>query len=131
MNAGTSAGSASQATASRDTRVGHCKKDDTDVYAGRGSGGRDMTNTPIGVRGWLGNPFALSDGYSRDESVEKFKEVFLNRIHNDREFADAIADLHGQTLGCWCQRTDDNEPRCHARVIAETVDAIVAARCPE
>lgn len=87
-----------------------------------------MTETEIGNRGWLGNPFALSDGYSRAESITKFKEVFLERLHEDPAFADAVADLHGKQLGCWCQRLDADGPACHAGVIADAADVIADVR---
>lgn len=108
----------------RATRVGHCKADPTDVYAGRGPNGRDMTETPIGERGWLGNPYALEDGYTREESVQAFEVEFSNRLMTDEEFADAVRDLQGKTLGCWCQRLEADEPMCHAEIIARYADEV-------
>ena len=104
------------------TRVGHCKRDSTDVYAGRGPDGRDMHETPIGERGWLGNPYALDDGHNREESIETFENDFVDRILNDAEFADAVESLHGKTLGCWCQSLDADSPACHAEIIAQWAD---------
>jgi hypothetical protein len=31
---------------------------------------KHMNNTPIEEGGWLGNPYRLEDGYSREESVQ-------------------------------------------------------------
>jgi len=107
------------------TRVGHCKADETDVYAGRGPGGRDMTETPVGKRGWLGNPYTLDD-YDRAESIAEFREHFEDRLDEDKAFREAVRDLAGDVLGCWCQRLDDNEPACHAEVIAEHADRLGA-----
>jgi len=102
------------------TRVGHCKADETDVYAGRGPNGRDMLSVgQPGKRGWLGNPFSLDDGHSREESVEKFRDAFYDKLERDPEFREAVHDLDGDTLGCWCQRLDNDAPACHAEVIAE------------
>lgn len=106
------------------TRVGHCKADETNVYVGRGTGGRNMTNTKIGVRGWLGNPHALDDGYTRGESIDLFRDDFEARLRGDEEFRDAVRDLAGETLGCWCRRIDDDSPACHAEVIAEHADRL-------
>jgi len=106
------------------TRVGHCKRDSTDTYIGRGPNGRDMTSTPVGERGWLGNPFALNDGYSREESIELFEEQFLLRLITDTEFRDAVAELSGDTLGCWCRSVHEDEPGCHGDVVSTWADRI-------
>lgn len=106
------------------TRVGHCKADETDVYAGRGPDGRHMlSDVRPGERGWLGNPFTLED-HSREESIQRFRDHFTDKIQHDGAFAAAVADLSGKTLGCWCQRLDENTPACHAEVIAETADEL-------
>ncbi|WP_436934995.1 DUF4326 domain-containing protein [Halovenus marina] len=107
------------------TRVGHYKADETDVYVGRGPDGRDMTEAEIGERGWLGNPFSLDD-HSREHSIERFRQVFIQRIQDDGDFAAAVADLSGQTLGCWCQRLDEDGPACHAEIIADHADRLAA-----
>lgn len=106
------------------TRVGHCKQDETDVYAGRGPNGRAMDETPAGERGWLGNPYPLDKADSRAASIEAFKAVFYARLETDEAFREAVADLSGKTLGCWCQRIDEDRPRCHAEIIAEHADKL-------
>lgn len=117
------------------TRVGHCMNDETDVYAGRGPDARDMTETPVGKRGWLGNPFALDDldgddtqdGETvRDASIRKFRAAFKDELQTNEEFRNAVRDLAGDVLGCWCQRLDDDEPACHAEVIAEHADRLAS-----
>lgn len=107
------------------TRVGHCKRDETDVYVGRGPNGRAMGETPIGERGWLGNPYTV-DEHGREKSIERFRREFEQRIQADRPdgFRGAVADLSGKTLGCWCQSVDDDGPACHAEIIAEWADRI-------
>jgi hypothetical protein len=101
--------------------VGHCKQDDTPlVYVGRGPDGRDFRETPIGERGWLGNPYALSEGYSRVESVQRFETAFVDRLRDDPQFAGAVAGLAGKRLGCWCQQLhEENGDLCHGLVIAK------------
>jgi len=111
----------------RDTRVGHCQRDDVDVYIGRDR--RDgelkhMNNTPIEEGGWLGNPYRLEDGYSREESAQLFEEDLKDRIESDPEFRGALIDLHGLVLGCWCQKLDQDEPSCHGEIIAIHVDRL-------
>jgi len=108
---------------SDETKVGHTKADSTDVYIGRGPGGRDMLETPIGKRGWLGNPHTLED-YDREGSIKRFRKAFEHRLENDDEFRARVADLSGSTLGCWCQRVDADGPACHGEVIAEWADRL-------
>jgi len=110
------------------TRVGHCKADKTDEYAGRGKGNRHMNNTRIGVRGWLGNPHRLDDGYTREESISLFQDDFKARLRDDKEFREAVAELSGKVLGCWCQSLNEDEPACHAEVIAEHADRLNQSR---
>ncbi|WP_226043353.1 DUF4326 domain-containing protein [Natrinema sp. DC36] len=106
------------------TTVGHNRKDPHDVYIGRGDrGDAHLNNTPIGERGWLGNPYPKDD-HGRAECVELFREDFEQRLETDAEFRDAVADLAGQTLGCWCQRLEDDGPACHGEVIAEHADRL-------
>jgi len=105
------------------TRVGHCKIDKTDVYVGRGPGGRDMLSTPIGKRGWLGNPHTEED-HGRQGSIKRFRKAFEHRLGNDPKFRKRVRQLAGKRLGCWCQRLDQDEPACHAEVIAEHADRL-------
>lgn len=116
--------SASFGTASPRTRVGHCKRNSTDVYAGRGPGGRAMDETEIGERGWLGNPYPLDEVESRAASIEAFRADFVARLKVDSEFREAVRELAGKTLGCWCQSLEDDHPACHAEVIAEQADRL-------
>jgi hypothetical protein len=106
------------------TRVGHCKRDETGVYVGRGPGGRSMNDTEVGTRGWLGNPYTLSNGYERTESIRLFREDFEARLRGDDEFRAAVRGLSGTVLGCWCRSIDDDAPACHAEVIAEHADRL-------
>jgi len=108
---------------SDETRVGHCKVDATDVYIGRGPDGRDMTDTEIGERGWLGNPYSV-DEYGRITCINRFRETFEQRLETDTSFRRAVADLHGQTLGCWCRAVGDDGPPCHGDVICEWADRL-------
>jgi len=107
------------------TRVGHCKRDSTDVYAGRGPGGRTMLDANPGMRGWLGNPFP-TDEFGREECIEQFRESFEAKLENDERFRRAVRGLAGKTLGCWCQSLDEGDPACHAEVIAEHADRLAA-----
>lgn len=109
------------------TRVGHTKSDPTDVYVGRGPDDADLLNTPIGDRGWLGNPFT-EDEWGRAVAIGNFRQVFIWRLNADPDFREAVRDLSGKTLGCWCQRLDDDGPPCHAEVIANAADKLAAGK---
>jgi len=111
----------------KQTRVGHCKADETDVYAGRGRGGKHMNNTPVGERGWLGNPYTAEE-YGREEAIDRFTADFADRIHGDTEFRAAVRRLAGKTLGCWCQFLNEDRPRCHAEVIARQADRMAQSK---
>lgn len=115
----------SESEPTTETRVGHCKRDETDVYAGRGQGDRHLLNTEIGERGWLGNPYSV-DSHGREECIGLFRSVFEERLQDDPEFRAAVRDLAGQTLGCWCQGVDEDEPACHAEIIASHADRLAA-----
>ena len=104
------------------TRVGHCKADETDTYVGRGPNGRHMLSVgKPGNRGWLGNPFTM-ENHTREESIDAFRDAFYDKLGRDGEFRQAVDELEGDTLGCWCQRLDEDSPACHAEVIADYVN---------
>jgi len=106
-----------------ETKVGHCRKDETDVYIGRGKNSLGMQANPVGTRGWLGNPYTVEE-YDREESIAKFRKTFEARIESDAQFRKAVSNLHGKTLGCWCQTVSQDEPACHGEVIAEWADKL-------
>lgn len=123
------------------TRVGYVRTDDIDVYAGRGPDGRSIV-APYsgGERGWLGNPFVCEetttggrydmDGYEREQSISMFREVFEYKLLIDSDFRAAVRELHGQTLGCFCQELHEPAPPCHAEVIAEWADRLALESDP-
>jgi hypothetical protein len=68
--------------------------------------------------GALGSPFPLRN-HSRRESVAKFKIAFEARLEVDSELRNAVANLKGKKLGCWCQRLHEADgDLCHGEVIA-------------
>lgn len=85
------------------------------VYIGRGAGACHMNNTPVGVKGWLGNPYVI---HEREINIAMFKADFLKRIAEDEVFREHVLKLRGETLGCFCR-----PQRCHGDVIAEFLDA--------
>ncbi len=99
------------------TRAVNIHVEGCDVYIGRGSGSH-LNNTKIGQRGWLGNPYPLSE-YTRDESIGLFRRDFEARIANDEEFKAAVEKLAGKRLGCFCKPA-----ACHGDVIAEYLNGL-------
>jgi hypothetical protein len=82
-------------------RVVHCKKEEFDVYVGRGSR-------------W-GNPYSHKEGTlaehvvgSRTEAIQKFEEYLLSR----EELMGSLEELRGKTLGCWCKPKS-----CHGDIL--------------
>jgi len=65
------------------------------------------------------------DEHGRITCINLFRETFEQRLETDPSFRRAIADLHGQTLGCWCRAVDDDGPPCHGDVISEWADRLV------
>lgn len=84
-----------------------------DVDIGRADGGEsDMSNTEPTADGWLGNPFRMSDGYSRQEAVDRFRKAFIEKLQADDEFRAAVDALDGKTLACHCK-----PEACHGDVV--------------
>ncbi len=79
-----------------ETRVVHCKKEPYDVYIGRPSK-------------W-GNPFSIGKDGTRDEVIEKYLQYVLG---ND-ELMDALPELQGKVLGCWCKPLT-----CHGDILVD------------
>lgn len=79
--------------------VVHCKKEEYDIYIGRGS--------------IWGNPFKIGEDGSRDEVIEKYMNYLLTKP----ELISKIGDLKGKVLGCWCSPL-----ACHGDVLAHLVN---------
>lgn len=78
--------------------VVHCKKDKYDVYIGR--------------PGPWGNPFAIGRDGTRDEVINKYRRWLHNRVQKGQIKIEALAELHGKVLGCWCA-----PQACHGDVL--------------
>lgn len=80
--------------------------DDYDMYIGRGSP-------------W-GNPFAIShdDGPDRTEVIEKYRELFSQKIETDEQFKRGVLGMKGLRLACFCKPAP-----CHGDVIADYLNS--------
>ncbi|WP_302083322.1 DUF4326 domain-containing protein [Salinibaculum rarum] len=106
--------------------VAHCKHDDIDVYVGREDGGDAHLLNSGHPPECLGNPWTVSD-VGREESVERYREVFSAVVETSPAFREQIRGLAGETLGCFCQHADEDDgDACHAEVIAETAARLAA-----
>ena len=82
-------------------RVVHCKREEFDVYIGRGSR-------------W-GNPYSHKEGTlaehvvgSRAEAIQRFEEYLLS----NQALMSSLEELKGKTLGCWCKPKS-----CHGDIL--------------
>ena len=82
-------------------KVVHCKREEFDVYVGRGSK-------------W-GNPYSHRVGTlaehvvgSRTEAIQKFEEYLLS----NQGLMSSLEELKGKTLGCWCK-----PKTCHGDIL--------------
>ena len=102
------------------TTVVHQRRSDYDIDIGRSKKNgnlKHMNNTPVGEPGWIGNPYCLKrhgGNYTLDESIKLFRRDFHERLDSDEEFKQAVLNLEGKALGCYCK--PDHE--CHGDVIA-------------
>ncbi len=76
-------------------QVVHCKRNRHDIYIGR-------------PNKW-GNPFVIGKDGTRAEVIEKYERW----LHAQPQLLDAIGELAGKTLGCWCA-----PQACHGDVLA-------------
>ncbi len=90
------------------TTVVNITYDICDVYIGR---------SKIPDVGYFGNPYPIDEDASREEVLSKYKEYFIKRVREDREFYRRIIALKGKRLGCFCK-----PDACHGDIIATYLD---------
>lgn len=61
-----------------------------------------------------GNPYKITSICTREESIEKFKKYFENRMRVDSTYRAAVETLRGSRLACWCTPL-----ACHGDVYVE------------
>ena len=75
--------------------------------------------TPIDRRSIFGNPFHIGQNGTRQEVINAYEEWFYERITHSAKFQDAVEQLKGKTLGCWCTPLP-----CHGDVIIEYLEGL-------
>lgn len=78
--------------------VVHCKKEPYDIYIGRPSK-------------W-GNPFEIGKDGTREEVIAKYEKW----IRTQPELLQALPELVGKTLGCWC-----SPKPCHGDILEKLI----------
>jgi hypothetical protein len=61
----------------------------------------------------FGNPFQIVRDGTREQVIERYREWF-NFLLRDEKFKEAVLELRGLTLGCFCAPFP-----CHGQVIAD------------
>ena len=88
-------------------KVVHCNKDKFDVYIGRGSK-------------W-GNPFVIGVDGNRQNVIAQYKSYLLN----NPELMNALPELKGKTLGCYCSPL-----ACHGDILLKLANPEIAIHKP-
>jgi hypothetical protein len=85
-----------------------------DIYIGR-------WNPRIPIDSKYRNPFKIGIDGDRLECLKKFKEYFYS---NSALMIDAVQELKGKILGCWCKEEGKSEMEtlCHGDILAAYVD---------
>jgi len=91
------------------SRVVHCKREDYDVYIGRGRCPK------TGKLGKWGNPFEIGKDGTREEVIRKYMEWIVTQ----KDLMDSLMELSGCVLGCWCKPKP-----CHGDVLAYLVSRL-------
>ncbi len=81
------------------TKVVHCKRENYNVYIGRGSK-------------W-GNPYKIGKDGTRGEVITKYETYIMNKP----ELLADIHELRGKVLGCYCK-----PKACHGDVLARLAE---------
>lgn len=82
------------------TRVVHCRREPYDTMIDRTT--------------MFGNRHYICATCTREQSIERFRKDFNERMETDPDYRRHILALAGLTLGCWCK-----PKACHGDVIAE------------
>jgi len=100
------------------TKAVNLRKEPYDVYIGRAGKGKD---------GFFGNPIVLGKRcdycYQIHEepgsTLDCYREYFLMKVENNKEFRNRVLGLKGKRLGCFCKPKP-----CHGDIIATWVDLV-------
>ncbi len=63
------------------------------------------------------NPFKITKTVSRDKCIEQYREYITKKLETDKKLKDALLQLKGKTLGCWCA-----PEKCHGDVLIKLIE---------
>ena len=92
----------------QETKVVNLRSEAYDMYIGRGS--------------IFGNPYRIGKD-DRQAVLAKYKEYFYKRVNIDMVFKNAVLNLKGKVLGCYCKPL-----ACHGDIIIEYLENAFAIR---
>lgn len=88
-----------------------------DIYGGRAKGGIAMGDHHPPKKGWLGNPYRVTD-YGREHCIKLFEADFYDRLRESRDFCNAVLSLMGKRVACHCRRSDESDGKaCHLDIV--------------
>ena len=91
-------------------------KEPYDLYIGRANGYLGLEESK-----WH-NPFPLKREGDRPMIIEKAEAYFRSR----QDLIDALPELRGKTLACYCFNSDKNEGKhCHGQILIKLYDEFV------
>ena len=83
---------------------------------------RDMKQCDVRIdrKTIFGNPFRITGKRSRTGVLRMYRTYFYDRISHDIEFLDAVLELRGNRLACWCKPPEGFQGRllCHGQILA-------------
>ena len=103
-------------------RVVNINHEPFQVYIGRAGKGQD---------GYFGNPIKpkqlcpiCNRKHGRGGTIECFERYARSRLAVDGEYRKRVRELHGLTLGCFCDVARDQ--RCHGEVLLQLAYELVS-----
>lgn len=110
----------------RTTRCHIGQATEDSVYCGRSRHGKRPQDCDVGEEGYFGNPVKLGVRCEFCGEVHKLRGSTLNcysrwaedRLHSDRQFRTALADLRGKKLACFCSPGGP----CHTEVMVYLIE---------
>jgi len=97
----------------KETKVVNKRFDSYDEYIGRGS---IYGNIYTHIKDRQTKAEFIVE--SLEESIDKYKIYFIDRVEKDIEFRKKVLGLRGKSLGCFCKQRNREVP-CHGDVIVD------------
>ncbi len=100
------------------TVVVHVRKALYDVYIGRAMPGFAASR--------FANPFRIGPDGSRAMVLSRYRSFLRDLLARDPQAREALEDLRGKRLGCWCKPED-----CHGDILVLALDGRLDEDPPE